>query len=350
MSLNLSVVHYLNQFFGQIGSEDRADIAPRTKDGPVGPGRLFQEIFGPAAEIKGTVICGDNYFNEHIETAKEEVMRLIKSYQPDLVIAGPAFNAGRYGVACGAVCDAAREQLNIPAITAMFPENPGVELYRKSIYIIETDASTIGMKTAAEKMVAFALKLTKQEPIGAPEAEGYIPRGIRKNYVATKTGAKRAVDMLLQKMAGLSFTTEYPMPVFDRVPPRPPVDNLSQLTLALISSGGIVPRGNPDRIESSGASKFGKYDISKILRLTPETFEAVHGGYDPSCANADPNRVLPLDVVREMESEGVLGKLYPYFYATVGNGTTVSNARKFAREIAQDLLRDGVQAVIISST
>jgi betaine reductase len=31
-------VHYLNQFFGQIGGEDKADITPFQKDGPVGPG------------------------------------------------------------------------------------------------------------------------------------------------------------------------------------------------------------------------------------------------------------------------------------------------------------------------
>ena len=350
MGSKLVVVHYLNQFFGQIGAEDKADTPPLKKDGPIGPGRLFQEIFGQIADIKGTVICGDNYFNEHLETAKAEVIRLIKGYHPDLIIAGPAFNAGRYGVACGAVCQTAAEQLMVPAVSGMFPENPGVDLFKKFIYIIATKSSPLGMQEAAEKMVAFGIKLAKQETIESPQAEGCIPRGIRKNYFATKTGAERAVDMLLQKMDGQPFSTEYPMPVFDRVPPLPPITNLNQITLALISSGGIVPRGNPDRIESSGASRFGKYDISKSHRLDSETHEAVHGGYDPSCANADPNRVLPLDVVRDLEREGVIGKLHPYFYATVGNGTTVSNARLFAREIAENLKQDGVNAVIISST
>jgi glycine reductase len=350
MGSKLSVVHYLNQFFGQIGAEDKADTPPLKKDGPIGPGRLFQEIFGQVADIKGTVICGDNYFNEHFETAKAEVIRLVKGYHPDLVIAGPAFNAGRYGVACGAVCQTAVELLRIPALTGMFPENPGVDLYKKSIYIIATKPSPLGMQEAAEKMVAFGIRLANQESINSPQAEGYIPRGIRKNYFATKTGAERAVDMLLKKMKGQSFSTEYPMPVFDRVPPLPPIAYLNHITLALISSGGVVPRGNPDRIESSGASRFGKYDISKSQRLDSETHEVVHGGYDPACANADPNRVLPLDVVRDLEREGVIGKLHPYFYATVGNGTTVSNARRFAREIAENLKQDGVNAVIISST
>ena len=156
--------------------------------------------------------------------------------------------------------------------------------------------------------------------------------------------------MLLRKLEGSAFTTEYPMPVFDRVAPLPPIKELSRATIALITSGGIVPKGNPDGVESSSASKYGKYEIRGIERLTPETFETAHGGYDPTYANQDPHRVLPLDVVRDLEREGVIGKLYPYYYATVGNGTSVANAVRFAREIAGDLTKDGVEAVIISST
>ena len=35
------------------------------------------------------------------------------------------------------------------------------------------------------KMAELALKLAKGEEIGTPEEEGYIERGIRKNYFAT---------------------------------------------------------------------------------------------------------------------------------------------------------------------
>ncbi len=51
---------------------------------------------------------------------------------PDAVIAGPAFNAGRYGTACGAVCEAVGKNPEIPTVTGMYPENPGVDMYRKS--------------------------------------------------------------------------------------------------------------------------------------------------------------------------------------------------------------------------
>ena len=350
MGQKLRVVLYLNQFFGQIGGEDKAGTGPLKRDGVIGPGLLFQQILGQDAEITGTVICGDNYFNEHMDSAKEAVLDLIKGYGPDLLLAGPAFNAGRYGIACGAVCEAVALSLGIPAVTGMFPENPGVELYRRSTHIIETRSSSMGMKDAAGKMAALAMKLARGGPLGSPGEEGYIPRGIRKNSFAAKRGATRAVEMLLRKVKGDPFTTEYAMPVFDLVEPLPPLEGLSRVTLALITSGGIVPKGNPDHLESSSASKYGKYSILGVEALSPEIYEAVHGGYDPTYANEDPHRVLPLDVVRDLEREGLIGEVYPYYYATVGNGTSVANARAFAREIAKDLVKDGVKAVIISST
>ncbi len=350
MAERRKAVHYLNQFFGQIGGEDKASTEPLVKSGPVGPGVLFQELLGAEVEIAATVVCGDNYFGEHIDEATERVLSLIKGFNPDIVVAGPAFNAGRYGIACGSVCAAVVDRMGIPAVAGMHPENPGVDAYRKTVYIVETKGTTAGMREAALKMSRLVLKLVKGEPLGSPEAEGYFSRGIRRNFFAGETGAVRAVSMLLKKLKGESFSTEYPMPVFDRVRPPPPVEKTGEAVLALVTSGGIVPKGNPDRLESSSATKYGKYDISGRSRLIPETHETAHGGYDPTYANADPNRVLPLDVARDLEREGRIGRLYPWYYATVGNGTSVARAVQFAREIAGDLIRDGVRAVLLTST
>ena len=94
----LKVVHYLNQFFGQINGEDKTYTEPLSKAGPIGPGMFFQQLLAQEVEIIGTVICGDSYFNEHRETAMEMIITLIKRYDPDLLLAGPSFNAGRYGI------------------------------------------------------------------------------------------------------------------------------------------------------------------------------------------------------------------------------------------------------------
>lgn len=346
----MRAVHYLNQFFGQIGGEEKAGIRPEVRDGIVGPGMAFRQAFKGEVEIVATIICGDSYFNENTEEAKTEIIRVVRQYNPDLFIAGPAFNAGRYGVACGAIAKAVKDELGIPVVSGMYVENPGVDLYKKDIYIISTRDSAAGMKDAVPAMARLALKLLRNEEIGQPKDEGYIERGIRKNYFANDRGSKRAVEMLIKKIKEEHFTTEFPMPNFDRVAPNPPVNDMAHATIALVTSGGIVPKGNPDRIESSSASKFGKYDIEGRLDLTENDFETAHGGYDPVYANKDADRVLPVDVLRELEREGVIGKLHRYYYTTVGNGTSVANAKAYGAKIAAQLRNDGVDAVILTST
>lgn len=346
----IRVVHYINQFFGQIGGEEKADITPEIREGVVGPGMAFKQAFKGEAEIVATVICGDSYFNENIDKAKAEILGMVKKYNPDLFIAGPAFNAGRYGVACGTIAKAVKDELGIPVLTGMYTENPGADMYKKDLYIVQTKDSAAGMRDAIPHMAKLALKLAKGENIGSPAEEGYMERGIRKNFFAEERGSKRAVEMLVKKLKGEKFVTEYPMPNFDRVDPNPPVKDMAHATIALVTSGGIVPKGNPDRIESSSASKFGKYNIEGRLDLTENDYQTAHGGYDPVYANKDADRVLPVDVMRELEKDGVIGKLHEYYYATVGNGTSVANARKYGAEIAAELKNAGVDAVILTST
>lgn len=344
------VVHYLNQFFGGIGGEDKADIAPFKKDGEVGPGAALKAALGDDFEIVGTVICGDTYFNENLDQATAEVIDMIRSFNPDVVVAGPAFNAGRYGMACGHVCYTVQKEMNIPAVTGMYPENPGVDQYGKYVYMVKTGNSAADMRKAVPAIARLVGKLARGEEIGKPEEEGYIPRGVRKNIWHDKRGSARAVDMLVAKLKGEEFKTEYPMPVFDRVTPRPAIKDLSKAKIALVTSGGIVPKGNPDHIESSSASKFGRYDLTGFTDLTDQTHQTAHGGYDPVYANGDPDRVLPVDVLRELEKEGVIGSLHNTFYTTVGNGTSVANAKSFAHQIGLELKEAGVDAVILTST
>ena len=343
------VVHYINQFFANVGGEEMAHIAPELREGKVGPGMAFETAWKGEAVIVNTIVCGDSYFAEHEKEAKEQVIAWVKEINPDMFIAGPAFNAGRYGYACANIALEVKTQLGIPVLTGMYEENPGADLKDK-ILITPTANSAAGMRKAAPTMAKLALKLMKGETLGASCEEGYMPNGIRVNFFEKERGAKRAVKMLLNKINGKAFTTEFPMPNFDRVEPGKAIPDMSKVLLGLATSGGIVPKGNPDHIEASSASHYGEYDIEGWDRLTPEGWETAHGGYDPVYANEDPNRVLPVNVLRAMEKEGKIGKLHRYFYTTVGNGTAVASARKFAEEYAQKMLKAGVQACIMTST
>lgn len=347
--MSYRVVHYINQFFAQIGGEEMAHIAPELREGAVGPGTAFDAAWKGEATIVNTIVCGDSHFAEHEKESKAQILAWVKEINPDLFIAGPAFNAGRYGYACANIALAVKEELGIPVLTGMYEENPGADLKDK-VLIVATTNNAAGMRKAAPTMAKLAMKLMKGEKLGASCEDGYMNNGIRVNFFEKERGSRRAVKMLLNKLADKPFTTEYPMPSFDRVAPNPAVKDLSHAVIALCTSGGIVPKGNPDHIESSSASHYGEYCIAGVEKLTPDKYETAHGGYDPVYANEDPDRVLPVDVMREFEREGKIGKLHDYFYTTVGNGTAVANAKKFAAEYAQKLKQAGVNAVIMTST
>ncbi len=346
----IKVIHYINQFFAGIGGEEKADYKPELRKEVVGPGIELQKRFGEEAEIVATIICGDSYFNENLAEAEAEILDMVKSLNADLFVAGPAFNAGRYGVACGTISKAVSDKIGIPVVTGMYEENPGVDMYKKDLYIISTKNSAAGMRGAIKSIAPFALKIAKGEEILSPSEEGYFARGIRKNFFAEKRGSQRAVDMLIKKLKGEKFETEYPMPNFDRVEPNPAIKDMKNAKIALVTSGGIVPKGNPDHIESSSASKYGKYSIAEFDNLTAETHETAHGGYDPVYANEDADRVLPVDVLRDILKEGKIGSIYEYFYTTTGNGTAVASAKKFAAEYSKELVEAGVDGVILTST
>ena len=347
----LKVVHYINQFFANIGGEEKADYTVEKRAGEIiGSGVAFANAFKDEAEIVGTIICGDTYYSENIEKATEEILSIVKEFNPDIFIAGPAFNAGRYGFDCGSIAAKVQENLGILSLTGMYVENPGADMFKDKVYMISTKNSAVGMRDAVNKISSLALKLHRGDEIGASCEEGYIPNGIRVNFFEKERGSKRAVKMLLKKLSNEEFVTEYTMPNFDRVESNSPIKNMKECKVALVTSGGIVPKGNPDHVESSSASRYGEYDISGVEFLTSDSYETAHGGYDPVYVNENPNRVLPIDVLREMENKNLIGKLHDKFYSTVGNGTAVASAKAFAKEIAEKLVSDEVDAVILTST
>ncbi len=345
----LRIVHYINQFFAGIGGEERADEKPRVLDELPPISLQLNKKLGDAGEVVGTLMCGDSYFNENLEEALAELKSMLEELNPDLLIAGPAFNAGRYGMACGSITKMAVEDLGIKAFTAMYEENPGVDVFKKDIYIVPTGNSAAKMRKAIPAMTKFAERYVSGEEL-SPEDDGYFAKGVRENVFTEERGSMRAVQMLVKKLNDEPFKTEYPMPDFDRVEPNKAVASVADAKIAFVTSGGIVPFGNPDHIESSSASKFGRYDIEGVDRLAEGKYETAHGGYDPTYANEVPDRVVPLDVAREMEKEGKIGEIYNAFFSTVGNGTSVANSKRYAEEIAKELVDEGVDAVILTST
>lgn len=346
----MRVVHYLNQFFGGLGGEEKAGVALEWRDGSVGPGKMLQQLLGTDAQIVGTLICGDNYAVENQEQMITAALERIHGAQTDLFVAGPCFIAGRYGLAAGALCTAVQTRLKIPTITGMAPENPGSDVYREALYIVDSGDNAVRMREVLGRMATLANKLTRHESIGAPREEGYIPRGLIRDQFVDKSSAQRLVDMIVAKVKGEPFESEMPPATFAPVPMPPGVADLTKAKLLLITDGGLVPKGNPDKIQGSAATRWGCYDIKDCDEMRGEDYEISHGGYDPQFVRQDPNRLVPLDAVRELEKDGVIGQLHEEFISTSGLANPLSNTRRMGREMAAKAKSLGVDAIILTST
>jgi betaine reductase len=357
----LRVVHYLNQFFGQVGGEDKANFNFLVKEGPIGPGMGLQKLLGEKGEVLATAICGDNYFAENLEKAVQEGIELVTPYEPDLFFAGPAFEAGRYGMSCGAICKIVHERLGIPAITGMYIENPGVDLYRRYVYICKTGRSAAKMLQDLEHMVDLGLKLivgsresnfVSGEGIASPRDYEFFPRGILRNQYTNKTASERGIDMLLAKIKCEPFQTEAEVPKFAAVKPPAPIKNLNSSEIALISDGGLTRRGNPDKFNGRGDNSWAAYEIKSFFpkESSASEHEIVHTGYSPVHVMKDTNRLVPIDVMQELEGEGVIKKLHPFFYSTSGNAASQECCESMGREIGEEIKNRGVDAAILTST
>ena len=341
----MRIVHYINQFFAGVGGEDSADTPPSRADGAVGPGRRLAGLLGDDHQVVATVWCGDDHATS-TAGAIDQIVALVRAEEPDLVVAGPAFTSGRYGLACARVAAALATE-GIAAVAAMHEENPGVEEAGTAI-VIRSGRVAREMGPSIDRLAAAVVKLLAGETLG--EEDGRIGKIPRRNVMAEKPAGERAVDLVLSRLAGDRSATEVPLPRFDVVTPAPPVDDLSTAVVALVTEGALVPDENPDRLESARATKWLRYRIEDRDSLPAGEFRSVHGGFSTVWANEDPHRIIPLDVARELEREGAIGGLHNEYLVTVGNGTSVADARRFGVEWAADLRRSGARAAILTAT
>ena len=350
MGKKVRIVHYINQFFAGIGGEERGSSPLEHCEGPKGPGVGIMQQVGDEAEVVRTIWCGDNLVNQEQERILPEIAVLIKEAKPDVVVAGPAFNAGRYGLACGMVGKLCSGTLSIPVVIGLFPENPAVEIYRKDAYIYPCAETAAGMRKDLPGLARLAVKLGKNGKLGPAIVDGYLPRGFRSNEFVEKSAASRSIEMLASRLAGNNPPTEIPLRSFEKVPAAPPVRDLRHATVAIVTGGGMVPRGNPDKLKQAFADSFGTYSIEGLAELPAGDFKGIHGGYDSTWVDEDPDRVVPVDALRAMEKEGRIGKLLNEYVVLCGIGTNVAMSKALGARIAEQLKRREVSAAIYTST
>ena len=345
----LHAVYYINQFFGGIGGEDEANYEPTIQNGAIGPGLALQKEL-KNIEITHTVICGDNYMASHGEEALAHIQKLLENIEFDIFIAGPAFRAGRYGVSCGQVSKFAHDTYGVPAITSMHDENPGLDLYREEpIYIMKGSEGAVQMRQDMAKMAALINKIAAGEEILWADKEGYFSHNIRKEVFVEKKAADRAVDMLLKKIYGQPFETEYKIEVRDRVAPSPAIKDLNKAKIAFVSTGGLVPQGNPDRLPTGSCTTWARYDLSNKDSLRPGEYYSIHAGITTDNINADPEVLVPISALRELVKEGELGALSNTLYSMTGILTTLKDAKRIGTEIAEAMKCENIDGALLVS-
>src|SRR5262249_61296013 len=119
--------------------------------------------------------------------------------------------------------------------------------YPSELLIVPTGVTSVEMPTALAAMVRLALKLNRGEALGPAQVEGYLPRGLRRVYDRQRPGYLRALDMLQAKPRGEAFVTEVPIHAPERVTSATPIADLSRAAMALVPTGGLRRKANPDQ-------------------------------------------------------------------------------------------------------
>ena len=117
---------------------------------------------------------------------------------------------------------------------------------------------------------------------------------------------------------------------------------LSECTVAFITSGGIHLKSQ------TPFNTAGDYTFREIPSDTPsDQLMVTHGGFDNSDINKDVNAMLPIDRLRELRDQGVIGALVPTLFGFMGGGGNVEKFRnETGPEIARRLKAEGADIVL----
>lgn len=135
-----------------------------------------------------------------------------------------------------------------------------------------------------------------------------------------------------------------------RPPFVPLVRPLSAVRLGLLTTGGVHHRDQPPfRGKAESPQGDGSWRLLDLAR-PPESLAIAHDWYDRRDAEVDINLVLPVDRLREIAGEGIIGALHPAAAGLMGHVEGREEARlerETAPEVAAFFARDGVDAVLL---
>ena len=136
------------------------------------------------------------------------------------------------------------------------------------------------------------------------------------------------------------------VPTLPRFRDRPWVKGpaLARRRVAIISTAGLHKRG--DRPFGAGAMDYRV--IPGAVGANDLVMSHMSVNFDRSGFQQDWNVAFPLDRLRELAAEGMVGSVADYHYSFMGAVSPVTNYEGKARELAAHLHADKVDAVLLS--
>ncbi len=138
--------------------------------------------------------------------------------------------------------------------------------------------------------------------------------------------------------------------VLNRDTPWTPLSKeLKDCRVALVTTGGVHLRSQPPYDMEDGEGDPSFREIPSWAR--PEDLMITHNYYDHRDADQDLNVVFPLQRLRELEAEGIIGEVSPRHFSFMGHtmGRHIDTlTSRTAPKVATMLKADGVDAVFLT--
>ena len=258
----MTVVHYLNQFFAGLGGEEAADHEPVRLEGPQGPGQ------GARGRRASTSTSRSRAATTGSASTRTTVSRRCSAgstrRDADVVDLRSVVRLGpvRLRVRCAGARGRAARHPGRGGDDA--PTRRACSRARAQRTSCRRPRTWRACAMRVPVVASLASRLAAGEPVGTPDEEGYLPRGLRVNVRSDALGAERAVELLLAKLGG-EVRTEIEPPS-DRVAPPRAARRRCRRVVALVTEAGCVPQGNPDRLPTRHANVWLRYPIGDRRR------------------------------------------------------------------------------------
>ena len=245
-----------------------------------------------------------------------------------------------------------RDNWRIPAITAMHEDNPGTREIGRHVFVLQTGASAASMQETSKRYSLLVERLIARDQKAVEDFRAEYCLTIPRRFTISdrQAGLYPRHGSLLARLSGQSYESEIPrIETQAHAIPNLTV-SLADATVALVTEGGLVPKGNPDRLESSRGSRYFKYSVQGRNDLKHGEFEAMHTGYDTSTVDRDPDRLVPSMPCAYWKAVQRIKKVHDQYFVTTGTGAMPSKMAELGAGIAAEIAGAGIDAVILTAT